>query len=402
MKTLSMLISKRAACLMVALAATLLPMRAHAVNILPYAWEFPRVTAITTAADTMKAELSEEIQKVLDAGPLAPLYISYGDGSSRGYTVYQEPGRIITTLAWAYPHLPPAQQAAVRLYVQSLLTSPVHAPWAPYPLPKNAGTARELHPKTHWWFENPHFGANRPRVQVLYGVWLWAYRAGDWTSVLPHWNTIKDMYNNLTDQADLYGTMCAHIAMARMAAHFGDSAMQTQALNALQSMLDSGVNFNTVDNRAWNKTPYWISPYRDEYDDYTWQTLYLGWIFLNLSPEMGRYLRDHVLTATLTRHQNGKRLYPNWWLGKANYFVRGWTGDEGTGLTPEIMGMMFPIERWVIGADAQTLAGYMRSCPTGVGDCHWIESLVQAIEAFGVTTWTDVRAAAGVEQWAVY
>ncbi len=79
----------------------------------------------------------------------------------------------------------------------------------------------------------------------------------------------------------------------------------------------------------------------------------------------------------------------------APYLQRDYTGDEGVGLVqPEMMGMLFPIERWVVGADAATLAGYLASAPSCRGDCVWIESLVQAIEAYGELQWTDVRKAA--------
>ena len=59
---------------------------------------------------------------------------------------------------------------------------------------------------------------------------------------------------------------------------------------------------------------------------------------------------------------------------------------------PEMMGMIFPIERWVVGADVPTLTSYMASAPSCRGDCVWLESLVQTIEAYGQNRWTDVRA----------
>ena len=55
--------------------------------------------------------------------------------------------------------------------------------------------------------------------------------------------------------------------------------------------------------------------------------------------------------------------------------------------------MIAPLERWFVGADAPTMRGYVRSAPTGLGDCYWLEMLVQAIEAHGRSTWTDVRKA---------
>jgi len=55
------------------------------------------------------------------------------------------------------------------------------------------------------------------------------------------------------------------------------------------------------------------------------------------------------------------------------------------------MAMIVPIQRWVANATPQTLAGYMRSTPLGVGDCYWIEALIDAIESTGKTEWIPAR-----------
>ena len=65
-------------------------------------------------------------------------------------------------------------------------------------------------------------------------------------------------------------------------------------------------------------------------------------------------------------------------------------GGEGVGVTPELIGMIYPVERWVKGTEAAELA-YMRSAPLGIGDCYWLEALVQTIEAFGDVKWEEVK-----------
>src|SRR5262249_52501641 len=135
------------------------------------------------------------------------------------------------------------------------------------------------------------------------------------------------------------------------------------------------------------------APYADMYDSRMVGSTYRGWIFLNLTPELGRYLHDNVQSATLTRHNSGKATFPFWWVLQANYFNRSWTGDEGTGLVPDVIGMLAPVERWVVQASSSTLRSQVKSSPTGLGDCYWLEALVQAIEAHGTYTWTDVRSA---------
>jgi hypothetical protein len=368
-----------------------------AVVIDRYAWEFPE-TGAPVGADDLIQVLREEVRKVLAAGHLAPIYISYADQYSVGYRVYQEPGRIITTLAWAYPYLTGTQQTAVRAYVASELASAQFAPWAPYPLASGSGTPRELHPKTQWWYDNGWF-QYRPYVQTIYGLWLYGHRTGDWALVQGYWNNIKTFYGAASGQGNLYGTMGAHIAMARLAQQFNDTAMRTTALNALQTQLDAGLTFATIEGNA-NRAPTWSSPYAslpDMYDSRMDSSTYRGWIFLSLCPEIGRYLAGEnaaLTAAVLARHNTGLATFPYWWVNKADYFCRSWTGDEGTGLVPDVFGMIAPVERWVAGAGAARLRAQIRSAPTGIGDCYWLEALVQAIEATsGTLAWTDVRVA---------
>lgn len=366
-----------------------------AVVIDRYAWQFPSVTNISGASDLIQ-DLQEEAQKILSAGHLAPIYISYADQESVAYRTYQEPGRIITTLAWAYPYLTSAQQTAVRTYVASELNNPNYATWAPSNLAGMVGTPRELHPKTQWWYDNSANFQYRPRLQTIYGLWLYGYRTGDWALLQSNWTAIKNFYNGRVAEGNLYGTMGAHIAMARMAHRFNDAAARTTALNNLQTQLDAGLTFSTIEANA-TREPAWSSPYSsvpNMYDSRMNGSTYRGWIFLNVVPEIGRYLasENSVLTAAVVaRHTQGKTTFPFWWTNKAHYFNRSWTGDEGTGLVPDIFGMFAPIERWVLQSNAATLRTQMQSAPTGIGDCYWLEALVQAIEANGTLTWMDVR-----------
>ena len=389
-------------------------LRGQTVNVTPYAWEFPVVTGVS-GTDDLVAELRTEVQRVLDAGQLAPLYISYADQESVGYTVYPEPGRIVATLAWAYPHLTFAQQTAARAYVNAEFNNPTNAPWgvtaygkngnSNYPLPRRAGTPREDHAKERWWYERADFGNARPFLHTLYGVWLYGYRTGDWTAISNRWSAIETLYNNYGtgDAYRLYGTISVHIAMVRLADRFGDATMRTTALKNLQSRLDAGLDFNAVETYA-KGTPgnEWRSPYGSYpsmYDSRMDSSTYRGWVFLNLTPEIGRYLHDAdgtLRTNVLARHATGKATFPLWWLPKASYFNRSWTGDEGSGLVPEVVGMLAPVERWVVRADAGTLRAQIRGAPNGIGDCYWLEALVQAIEAHGSLHWTDVRRGAAI------
>src|ERR1043165_2595260 len=88
---------------------------AAAEDFSKYLWEFPVVTEIHLPADKqwMLTDLREEVDKILTAGHLAPYYFNAGDLHHEGYFLYVAPGRVLSTLAWAWPHLTAEQQAKV-------------------------------------------------------------------------------------------------------------------------------------------------------------------------------------------------------------------------------------------------------------------------------------------------
>jgi hypothetical protein len=121
-----------------------------------------------------------------------------------------------------------------------------------------------------------------------------------------------------------------------------------------------------------------------------------SFMLMNTSPEVGRFLKDNVKDAVVQKNNRIKSSFPHWWFIAPPYGT--WAGNigpdcEGCGLPREVFGMVFPVERWVADATPDTLAGFMTSGPDGLGDCFWLEGLVWTIEAYGTTTWTDVRQA---------
>jgi len=359
-----------------------------------YIWQTNRTSNLdTTGAQWAIESLRTEVDKILASGHLAPLRMEQGDVKNQGTFFYWEPGRIITTLAMAYPYLTPSQQQSVKTYVNNELSNANYTPWASGNfMPAFTGARREYYTMNSQWswnFFNSNEGSRGPtRIATLYGLWLYAFNSGDWAVVSNNWSAIKNFYSNNSGNANLYGTMSAHIAMARMAYKMNDSTMQTTAVNNATSMFNTGKNFTTIENNA--KTYYSFNYNVGGRPNY----VYHGWMFLNVTPEIGRYLRDADTTLksnVLTRHNSGKSKYPLWWLHKAPYFAW-WTWEEGIGLPVEIIGMIFPIERWVVNASSTVLAGYsMDTNSVGIGDCYTLEALVYTISSYGTDVWVDVR-----------
>src|SRR4051794_2954073 len=63
--------------------------------------KYRTVDVSAATAEELISELRVEIQKVLDAGPLAPHRCVFADTLDDMYFMYWQPGRIITTLAAA-------------------------------------------------------------------------------------------------------------------------------------------------------------------------------------------------------------------------------------------------------------------------------------------------------------
>ncbi len=352
-----------------------------------YLWQTCQTTEIAPSTSNLVMELRAEAQKILDAGPLAPLRTVYADLEQDPYFMYWQGGRIITTLAMAWPHLTAAQQAAVNHYVRAELDDDRRAPWtAKGFIPPNNGVRREAHT-----FHEPRgwdrywqmWGNKKPTMGSFYGLWLYADRSGDWGTIKAHYSKITELYARKASQCDLYGTMGAHVVMARIARHLNDISMLTLAASNAALAFETGTNFAVIETATQK---YW----KERYEPRQRGLVHQGWMFLDLCPEVGGYLSEHVKDSALERHKEGLKRYPLFWLREAPYDSR-WTGDEGLGIPTELMGMIVPMERWVAHALPETLARYVRSAPICAGDCYWLEALVHAIEASGKTQWVQVR-----------
>jgi hypothetical protein len=352
-----------------------------------YLWQTCRSSQIPQSASNLVTDLRIESQKILDAGPLAPLRTVYADLEQDPYFMYWQGGRIVTTLAMAWPHLTPPQRNTVRKYVRDELADPLRAPWNLKGfIPPDIGSRRELHT-----FHEPRgwdrywsmWGHNKPTMGALYGLWLYADRSGDWEPIRANYSQLTKLYARKTDECGLYGTMGAHIAMARIARHLKDDDTLALATSNAFSAFQAGTNFAAVEVAT---RKYW----KERYEPRQVNLVYQGWMFLDLCPEVGRYLSDYLKEETLRRNALGLQKYPLFWLREVPYWSR-WTGDEGLGIPTELMGMIVPVERWVANAPAEKLEIYTRSAPISIGDCYWLEALVMAIEAAGKTEWIHVR-----------
>jgi hypothetical protein len=365
------------------------------IDVDKYLWEYPLQAQLPLNSE-MVSELREHFQDIIDSGDLLfrPLPCRYHDQIFEHYFIYKEPGRILQTIAEAWPYLTSTQQEALRPMVVGLFNDPVHRPWTPGHLPEAAGKNREPYDAEVLWGEGSDYQRFVPTIHNVYAVWSYLYRTKDTLAVEPFYESIRSFYQQKvgtgSDRGNMYGTMSAHVGMARLAYVFGDSMTIQSVRNRLLTAMQNATDINEVDHIAAFGTAGWDAPYGEHYDERKDPFIYRGFIFLNMSPEIGRYIQDHVYDAVMERHQFGLNRFPLWWIRQAPYFSR-WTGDEGIGFPSESFGMYIPVERWVSNASPQRLIGFMRSAPIGMADSYWLESLVKAIEAAGTDVWVDVR-----------
>lgn len=83
-------------------------------------------------------------------------------------------------------------------------------------------------------------------------------------------------------------------------------------------------------------------------------------------------------------------MFPLWWLNHSPYFSR-WSGDEGIGLSPEMFGMVVPLDLWVEDLSNEEVSNYFRGSPHGKADLYWLTSYIQWLEDQFSYEWVDVR-----------
>ena len=111
------------------------------------------------------------------------------------------------------------------------------------------------------------------------------------------------------DRGNLYTTMCAHVGMARSADMFGDESQVELATENLDNYLNLGLDMEDyVDYMANYGLSGWNAPYAREYETRKDNWIDRGFIFLHLSPEIGRFLQDELLNEVMARHQGGMKV----------------------------------------------------------------------------------------------
>lgn len=344
-------------------------------------WE--KLSVSKTQADTLKTELVEQVQKVLNAGPLKPYFTQRGELHPEWH--FTNPGDLVFALSRAYPHLPIEMQKPVKEYLRQAMGA--HAPWSDALIkPDSKGTSRNLHelPQASFgWLRDEKYNA-LPRLHNLYALWLYTLQTSDAELINSHWLAIKAFYEKHRRDAGLYaGGLAGVLGFMRLAELKGAAAERDAAATHFQDAWAKFQSESATSEAAfkrWRGSDPWEKAFS-----------HAGFHLLYLTPEIARLIREtpELRKAVQARTQAAVLQWPMWHLSQGSAFSRHY--GESHALSPFMSAMIFPIRANVEQLPADRLRRYVDCEDAAIGDCFYLERLVLAIEATGESNWIDVR-----------
>jgi len=376
-------------------AVFLLAAQARALTHLEIVQQPSQVVNLSSGTARLQAVLDREITKIVNAGPLMPFRLQYGEGTSFPYApqrAYHEPWMMTYTLAKAYPRASAGPRSQIIAYVKNEIARA--APWSTSTLGAS-GAYRQGDPAGVPEMGLPA-GYDRRGV-AFYALWLYGSNTGDWSDIQPRWADIKTAFGQVKAGPRTYELISGAIGMARMATQFNDAAARTQYESDAVTYMNEGLAFATYRANA--------------HTDYSGQANWvrgtdgLAFPLFHMTPEVARYinndqaLRDAVVgyVETLPTRQtepgSGRMDYngplytwPLWWMAQAPVGDGGYFGEGSAGGVEQRM-MLFNYFAWIKNAPPAQTALWVDVPDALVGDCYFIQNLVTAIEQFGARSW---------------
>jgi uncharacterized repeat protein (TIGR01451 family) len=350
-----------------------------------YVWNEP-IRPVDHPEPTLVARLTEEIQAIMNAGHLAPLFLERGfttkqgipgdsahpeDGLVKfipsGNVYWFDPGELIYTLSIAYPYLSSGLQSQVRTYLQhEMYTYPPlqPLPWGPSWL--TDGTRRETYSMT---VSVTVWPPPAPPLSTLYALWAYADAIGDWTYLENHWSEIDALFDDKKNQVDSYVAISGAMGYARIAAHLGHTAEAQEGENVAVAAMIAGQDFSAFLDTANTRYP----------DPRNRITGLRAPVFFGLIPEVGQFLHDTTggpitdYLDTLTDYYDGEFL---WYLTRLGLQKE---DGESSFHGPELAWSVYLAQAYTQDIEQAELQRYLDR-PWGLGDLYYLQKLVATIE----------------------
>lgn len=373
-----------------------------------YVWERLVVEDIAPEAAPLQAQLADEVERILAAGPLAP--VPFTVGISGTYVAYANSGELVYALAEALPYLPEAMRPRVIEYMkQTVRRTP---PWGEAALGGEGAAWIAYAPQPP---EAPSAVAVGTPVVNAYFAWAYADATGDWESVSAAYPAlVARATSGIRGAPQTYPQVMATIGLARLARHLGRDADARGAEAMALRGLEAGEAYEAFFMNSYRSV---VTGHHDwSYPVFT-ETRKPA-IVTGFAPEIGRMLRDRSLEKVRAHADPVMDVWVRtWYLTRASLptffgqyyadfgpeqapeFMRGaWGGPSGQGdfgqensyLTPEVGWGLFMLRAYVYGESGADLARHLDVPWTRVGDTYHIQKLVAAIRAHGRPRWVEV------------
>jgi len=346
-----------------------------------YIWQAQVVGQLPDDAATqrLRAKLAEAVGELISQPRWRPYRFQGGKHPTDALVFFEDPSDTIQALALAWPWLDGELQVRVKAYVaqQWQAANPI-VTLATYNA--NEGEAREF-------YRIPAGGVQtrilRPPVrdrgaERAYIAWLWGHNTGDWESVRAIWPALRTAhaYTGARVERDWKNAHVAGlIAACRLAARFGDQeALENnlpaarQALReriAMELRFHSGNVAGDVPGMGWGTWPRWT----------------------NLTPEIGRALRERTQTAAPLAKMHLDTITPFWYL---SFGPLAPSGRENSMQLPINNLAGFWAKAHVEGASAGHLRMYA-DVSGGRADPYWIMKAATALAAASGARWESLR-----------
>lgn len=348
----------------------------------------PQNTSDPISESVLLSALSNEIQKMLDAGHLRPGYYNTGQFSlyAQLSNYFENPGDTLYTLSLAYPYLSETMKSRVRQYLIEefeLYFDPAMygrigwkdgaaREWMPLPPEaqeslENFGPTVTSDGRFSWQYPPFNFYALWKYVQIVPEDVQKAYDLAKSKLVVPLPATITDdiLFQRPFEHNAYIAGYLGFLELQELAGKSTEDQVLrtrvTQELNRLQLLRSQSFTVNT----------YWTIN-----DRYHMRVLNISRNFLYMTPELGDYLRTNAFSRVEAAVDEYNQTAPYWFVARYNAVA-----NEGVRQNLYDYPAMFQAKAYILNDDRAELTKYLDAPAFRVGDLFYIQNLVAALQA---------------------
>ncbi len=329
----------------------------------------------------LREQLAVEVRKMLEAGHLRPGYRSHGllDNKTRDQIgdqlldYWHGPSETLHALAVALPYLPEELQAEVRAYMQAAFVAYpphqyTHVGWRegasrePFELPQEIEAARANHPP---YVSGYGFSGWTWPPTMFYDLWKYAEAVGGAGEIFAASRSRLE-----APPADAYLIENPHVHNAYIAGYIG-----YLELEALAGLPESTAIRATL-NRLLALRVSTFSKDIPYTDGRAARSFSAARNFMFLVPELGQYLRDHLLNEIQGALDEYGTIAPYWFVANLDL-----AHGESANQHFYDYHALFQARALILKQSGDELARYLDVPAVQVGDLFYIHNLVAALRA---------------------